>query len=97
MVYKLVGTQLSLFTTFHVFFFQFFFVLPARYVGMCSFTGKSQKLQNPQWIFHGKLNLFLFMIVVYDSVGDGDKIPKKNLPRFHVTSHLKTEAKVFFS
>ena len=37
------------------------------------------------------------MIVVYDSVGDGDKISKKNLPRFHVTSHLKTEAKVFFS
>ena len=56
-----------------------------------------QKLQNPQWIFHGKLNLFLFMIVVYDSVGDGDKISKKNLHRFHVTSHLKTEAKVFFS
>ena len=41
MVYELVGTQLSLFTTFHAFFFQFFFVLPARYVSMCSFTGKS--------------------------------------------------------
>ena len=37
------------------------------------------------------------MIVVYDSVGDGDKISKKNSHRFHVTSHLKTEAKVFFS
>ena len=56
-----------------------------------------QKLQNRQWIFHGKLNLFLIMIVVYDNVGDGDKISKKNLLRFHVTSHLKTEAKVFFS
>ena len=43
--YKLVGTQLGLFTTFHVFFFQFIFVLPARYVHMRNFTGKSKQTQ----------------------------------------------------
>ena len=40
-----MGTQLCLFTTFHVFFFQFIFVLPARYVRMHSFTGKSKQAQ----------------------------------------------------
>ena len=44
-MYKLVGTQLSLFTTFHVFFFQFIFVLPAKYVRMHSFMGKSKQAQ----------------------------------------------------
>ena len=38
--------------------------------------------------------------MVYDKVGDGDKFSNKNFglrrPRFHATSHLKTEAKVFF-
>ena len=45
MVYKLLRIQLSLFTTFHVFFFQFIFVLLARYVRMCNFTGKSEQMQ----------------------------------------------------
>ena len=39
--------------------------------------------------------------MVYDRVDDGDKISKENFglgrPRFHATSHLKIEAKVFFS
>ena len=39
-VCKLVGVQLSLSTTLHVFFFQFNFFLPTRYVRMCNFTGK---------------------------------------------------------
>ena len=45
LVYKLVGTQLSLFTTFHMFFFQFIFVLPARYVHMHNFMGKLKQTQ----------------------------------------------------
>ena len=39
--------------------------------------------------------------MVYDRVGDGDKFSNKNFGLgklyFHVTSHLKFEAKVFFS
>ena len=40
-------------------------------------------------------------MVYDDSVGDEDKISKKNFgyarPNFHATSHLKVEAKVFIS
>ena len=43
LVYKLMGTQLSLFTTFLVCFFQFISVLPARYVRMRIFMGKSKQ------------------------------------------------------
>ena len=43
---------------------------------------------NPFWLFGNAL-------------GDKYKIPKENFglgrPRFHVTSHIKIEAKVFFS
>ena len=39
--------------------------------------------------------------MVYDRVDDGDKFSNKNFGlgslRFHATSHLKIEAKVFFS
>ena len=35
----------KLFTTLHVFFFQFIFVLPARYVHMGNFSGKSKQMQ----------------------------------------------------
>ena len=41
-VYKLVGI---LFTSFHVFFFQLIFVLPARYVRMRNVSGKSKQMQ----------------------------------------------------
>ena len=44
-MYKLVGTQLSLFTTFHVLFFQFVFVLPARFARMRNFTEKSKQME----------------------------------------------------
>ena len=40
---KIHRTQLSLFTTFQVFFFQFIFVLPARYTRMRNFTRKSKQ------------------------------------------------------
>ena len=43
--YKVVGTQLSLFTTFCMLFFQFIFALPARYVRMHNVTGKSKQMQ----------------------------------------------------
>ena len=61
-----------------------------------------QELQDPQWLLHCKLTFFGFLLLVYDdSVGDGDKISKKNFgygrPHFHATSHLKVEAKVFIS
>ena len=45
LVYKLVGTQLSLLATFRVLFFQFVFLLPARYVRMRNFTGKSKQME----------------------------------------------------
>ena len=41
----MVGTQLSLFTTFPVLFFQFIFVLLATYVRMRNFTGKSKQMR----------------------------------------------------
>ena len=34
-----------MFTTFHVFFFQFIIVLPARYVRMRDFSGKLKQMQ----------------------------------------------------
>ena len=44
--------------------------------------------------------LFGFLVMVYDRVGDGDKFSNGNFglgrPRFHGTSHLKIETKVFF-
>ena len=56
-----------------------------------------QELQDPQWHLGGKLTLFGFLVMVYDRVGDVDKVSNKKFslgrPRFHVTSHLKIEAK----
>ena len=44
---------------------------------------------------------FGFLVMVYDRVDDEDKFSCENFglgrPRFHVTSHLNTEAKEFFS
>ena len=61
---------------------------------------KPQELQNSQWLLRRKLTLFGFLVMVYDRVDDGDKSSKKNFGlgkfRFHATSHLKFEAKVFF-
>ena len=58
-----------------------------------------QELQDPQWLLRRKWTLFGFLLMVYDRVGDGDEISKENFgywrPRFHATSHLKIEAKVF--
>ena len=59
-----------------------------------------EELQDPQWLSRHKLTLFgLFMVC--DRVDDGDTFSNKNFGlgrlRFHVTSHLKFEAKVFFS
>ena len=59
-----------------------------------------QKLQDPQWLLRRKLPLSGFLVMVYDRVDDEEKISKKNFGlgrlRFHATSHLKIEAKVFF-
>ena len=38
-----------------------------------------QELQDPQWLMRHKLTLFGFLLMVYDRVGDGDKIPRKIL------------------
>ena len=52
-----------------------------------------QELQNPDWLWRRKLNLFGFLVLVYDKVDDGDKFSKKNFGlgrlRFHATSDLK--------
>ena len=60
-----------------------------------------QELQYPQWLLHRKLTLFGFLLMVYDRVRDGNKISNENFgygrPRFHATSHIKIEAKVFIS
>ena len=60
-----------------------------------------QELQDPRWLLRRKFTLFGFLSMVYDRVGDGDKISKENFglrrSRFHATSHLKIEDKVFFS
>ena len=51
--------------------------------------------------FVPQINLFGFLVMVYDRVGDGDEISKKNFglgrPGFHATSNLKIEAKVLSS
>ena len=51
--------------------------------------------------FASKIILFSFLVMLYDKVGDGDKVSYENFglgrPRFHATSHSKNEAKVFFS
>ena len=64
-------------------------------------NGDPQELQDPQWLLRRKLTLFGFLVMVYDRVDDGDKFSNKNFGlgslRFHATSHLKIEAKVFFS
>ena len=56
-----------------------------------------QELQNPQWLLRCKKTLGM----VYEGVGDGDKVSNENLelrgPSFYATSHLKIETKLFFS
>ena len=48
-----------------------------------------------------KLTLFGLLLMVYDRVGDGDKISKENFgygrPCFYATSNLTIETKVFIS
>ena len=60
-----------------------------------------QKLEDPQWLLRRKLTLLCFLVMVYDRVDDEGKFSKKNfgLGRFlsQDTSHLKIEAKGFFS
>ena len=60
-----------------------------------------QELQGSQWLLRRKLILFGFLVMLYDRVDDGDKLLKKNFGlgrlRSHTISHLKIEAKVFFS
>ena len=60
-----------------------------------------QELQDPQRLLRRKLTLFGLLVMVYDRVDDGDKFSKKNFSlgrlRYHATSHLKIEAKLFFS
>ena len=58
-----------------------------------SINEDAQGLQDPQWLLRRKLTLFSFLVMVYDRVGDGDKISKENF----TASHLKIDAKVFFS
>ena len=60
-----------------------------------------QELQDPQWLLRRKLTFFGFLVMVYNRVDDGDKFSTLNFGlerlHFHATSHLKIEAKVFFS
>ena len=64
MVYKQVGSQLlSLFTTFHVFFFQFIFVLLARYVRMRDFKEQLKQTQ----VVYKTLKICYFFKVIYFS------------------------------
>ena len=67
-LYELVGTQLRLFTTFHVFFFQFIYVLPVRHVPMRNFTGK---LKQTQAVY----SLYIFDVVLHYQL-NAFKIPK---------------------
>ena len=52
-----------------------------------------QELQDPQWLLRRKLTLFGFLVLVYDRVGNGDKISKEYFdlgrPPFNDTSPLK--------
>ena len=58
------------------------------------------ELQDSQWPLHRKLTLFGFSAIVYNRVGDEDKISRETFDlwrhRFHATSHLKIDAKEFF-
>ena len=51
--------------------------------------------------FAPQINFFWLFVMVYDRVDDGDKFSKKSFGlgwlHFHAASHLKIEAKVFFS
>ena len=38
----------------------------------------SQKLQGRQWLLRRKSTLFGFLVMVYDRVGDGDKLSREN-------------------
>ena len=59
-----------------------------------------QELQDSRWLLRRKKTFFGFLVVVYDREADGDKFSNANFglgkSRFHATSHLKVEAKVFF-
>ena len=61
-----------------------------------------QELQDPQWLSRRKLTPFGFLVMVYYRMDDGDKFSKKKKKnglgrlRFHATSDLKMEARVFF-
>ena len=61
----------------------------------------TQELQDLQYLWRRQKTLFAFKVMVYDRVGYGGKFSNKNFGLgklyFHVTSHLKFEAKVFFS
>ena len=53
--------------------------------------------------FASQINSFGFLVMVYDRMDDGDKFSKKKKKkkclgrlRFHATSDLKIEARVFF-
>ena len=61
-----------------------------------------QELQDPQWLSRRKLTPFGFLVMVYDRMDDGRNFRKRKKIglgrlRFHATSDLKIEAKVFFS
>ena len=56
-------------------------------------NGYPQELQDTQWLLRCKLTLFGFLVMLQDTVDNGDKFSKKNFGlgrlRFHATSHLK--------
>ena len=60
-----------------------------------------QELQDVSTTFAPQKLFFGFLVMVCDRVDDGHKFSNENLdpgrPCFHGTSHLKVEAKVFFS
>ena len=51
----------------------------------------SQELQGRQRLLRRKSTLFGFLVMVYDRVGNGDKLSRENFglgrPRFHATSY----------
>ena len=61
----------------------------------------SQKLQGRQWLLRRKSTLFGFLVMVYDRVGDGDKLSRENFglgrPRIDATSYWKIGTNYFFS
>ena len=56
-------------------------------------NGDPQELQDPQWLLRRNFSISGFLVMVYDSVDNGDKFSKKNVGlgrlRSHPTSHLK--------